>query len=569
MTQDHSVKTGAGDYPWVRNYPEGIDWAMTITAGPVYQMLDNTVRDYGHAPGFDFLGKRQSWAALGDQVNRLAKGLQGLGVKKGVKVGLFLPNSPSVVIGSYAVLKAGGTVVNYNPLYAVKELRHQIEDSETDMMITLNLKILCGKMEEVMQGGRLKKLIVGNFAGLLPFPKSVLFPLLKAKDVAKIGPSDRVAMLDDVMNNDGKPAPVAIDPLNDIAVLQYTGGTTGVPKGAMLTHANICANTEQCITWLRGGKPGEDKMLGVLPFFHVFAMTAVMNMSVRGAFEIIALPRFELDQTLKLIDDKKPTYFPAVPAIYNAVNNHKDIGKFDLTSLRYCVSGGAPLPVEVKKEFEQLTGCIVVEGYGLTEATPVICCNPVIGENRAGAIGQPLPGTIVEIINPEDKTTPMPAGERGELCARGPQVMKGYWNNPSATDEVLKNGRLYTGDVAIMDKDGYVYIVDRIKDMIITNGYKVYPRNVEEAIYLHPAVEECIVAGVHDESRGEVVKAWIKPREGKGLTEQALKDFLNDKLSKMEIPRNIEIRDKPLPKTMIGKLSRKDILAEDSARKAP
>ena len=368
-------------------------------------------------------------------------------------------------------------------------------------------------------------------------------------------------------SNLGHPTPVAISPYDDVAVLQYTGGTTGVPKGAMLTHANITANTNQCALWFIGGKPGE-KMLGVIPFFHVFAMTAVLNLSVRMGFEIIVpVPRFELEKTLKAIHKKKPNYFPAVPAIYNAINNFPKLAQYDLTSLRFCMSGGAPLPVEVKKTFEKNTGCVVVEGYGLTESTPVACVNPVVGENKPGSIGLPLPGTIIEIINPDDKVTPMKPGERGELCIRGPQVMKGYWNMQAATDDILRNGRLHTGDIAMMDDDGYFFIVDRIKDMILVNGYNVYPRNIEEAIYLHPCVEECIVAGLPDQQRGETVKAWIKPKLGQTITVEGMKDFLKDKISPIEMPRQIEIRDKPLPKTMIGKLSRKDILAEELAKK--
>ena len=309
-------------------------------------------------------------------------------------------------------------------------------------------------------------------------------------------------------------------------------------------------------------------MMGVLPFFHVFAMTAVMNFSVRSAFEIvIPAPRFELDVTLKAIDKKKPHYFPAVPAIYNGINNHPKLAEFDLKSLRYCISGGAPLPVEVKKSFERNTGCVVVEGYGLTESAPVVCVNPIVGANKAGSIGMPVPGTIVEIVSTEDGVSLVKQGERGELCVRGPQVMKGYWNKPEETDLVLKGGRLHTGDVATMDQEGYVYIVDRIKDLIITNGYNVYPRNVEEAIYLHTGVEECIVAGVPDDERGEAVKAWIKPKAGVTLTEKDMLAFLADKISKIEMPRHMEIRETPLPKTMIGKLSRKDILAEEKAKR--
>lgn len=568
MTSSDHGQAANSDHIWLKSYPKQTAWDAKIPSTPVFDMLDRTVRLYGDCPGFNFMGKKFTWGEIGEQVNRLARGLQSLGVKKGVKVGLFLPNSPSFVISYYAVLKAGGTVVNYNPLYSVKELKHQIEDSHTDIMITLDIVILCDKLMEILPDSRLQKIVVGKFTDLLSFPKNILYPIVKAKDVAKLPVSDKIISYDELTDNDATPAFVSIDPEEDIAVLQYTGGTTGVPKGAMLTHANVVANTEQAALWLGDGKPGEEKMVGVLPFFHVFAMTAVMNLSVRNAMEIIALPRFELDKTLALINKHKPHYFPAVPAIYNAINNYKSIDKFDLRSLRYCVSGGAPLPVEVKKEFERLTGCKLVEGYGLTESSPVLCVNPVVGVGPSGSIGLPVPGTVIEIINPEDKITPMALGERGELCARGPQVMKGYYNNPDATADVLRDGRLYTGDVAIMDENGFIYIVDRIKDMIITNGYKVYPRNVEEAIYLHTAVEECIVAGVPDQARGEMVKAWIKPREGKTISEAEMKDFLEDKLSKMEIPRIIEIRTTPLPKTMIGKLSRKDILAEDKANAA-
>ncbi len=553
--------------PWLKSYPPGIDWSAPIEAVPVSAFLDRTVQQYGDKPGFDFMGKVTSWKDIGDQVNRMAKGLQGLGVKKGTRVGLFLPNCTYFLITYYAVLKAGGTVVNFNPLYSPKELTHQIKDSQTEIMVTLDLKILYDKLFEIREGAGLSRILVCPFADILPFPKSILFPVLKRKDVANIGNEDFVTWLSDIDVNDGQPVPVTIDPHNDVAVLQYTGGTTGVPKGAMLTHANVTANTNQCTAWFIGAKPGE-KMLGVIPFFHVFAMTAVLNLSVRLGFEIIVpVPRFELDKTLKAIHKSRPNYFPAVPAIYNAINNHPKLAQYDLTSLRFCMSGGAPLPVEVKKAFEKNTGCVVVEGYGLTETTPVVCVNPVVGENKPGSIGLPLPGTIVEIINPDDKTTPMPRGERGELCVRGPQVMKGYWGNQQATDDVLRGGRLHTGDIAMIDNDGYVFIVDRIKDLILVNGYNVYPRNVEEAIYLHPAVEECIVAGLPDQQRGETVKAWIKPKAGQSLTAEDMKTFLQDKISPIEMPRQIEIRDTPLPKTMIGKLSRKDMLAEEMAKK--
>lgn len=548
-----------------RSYPDGLRWDANIPEYPLFQMLDTTARQFGNSPAFDFLGFTMTWGEVDRASRRLARALQDRGIGKGRKVGIFLPNCPYFVIAYYAIARTGAVIVNYNPLYSEKELMNQINDSGTDTMITCDLDLLYGKMQKMFGSTCLEKLIVAKFTDILPFPKNILFPILKKKDMAKIEGDPTVEWYHDLINHDKEPKPVDID-VNDVALFQYTGGTTGVPKGAMLTHKNIVANTEQCCLWLSGARPGQDKMLGVLPFFHVFAMTTVMNFSVRNALEIVALPRFELEGTLKLIHKKQPQFFPAVPAIYSAINNYKKLDKFNLRSLKTCISGGAPLPVEVKKKFESNTGCVVVEGYGLTESSPVVSANPVVGLNKAGAIGLPFPGTTVEIINPDDKTTRLGVGERGELCVRGPQVMAGYWNKPEETAAVLKDGLLYTGDVAMIDSDGYIFIVDRIKDMIITNGYNVYPRNVEEAIYQHHAVEECIVAGLPDENRGEIVKAWIKLKDGESMTIEYMKTFLADKISPMEMPRQVEFRDKPLPKTMIGKLSRKDILAEEKAK---
>lgn len=550
-------------YPWIANYDAGVVWDMNFVPRAVHSLMDETAQMFKQHPAFDFLGKKYSWGEIGDLVNRFAEGLQHQGVRQGDKVGLFLPNSPYFLVAYYAALKIGATVVNFNPLYAERELIHQINDSDTSVMITADLKQLYNKLRTVKSQTALKKLIVCRFTDILPFPKNILFQIFKSGDIADVQPSDDVAWFSDLIKNDGRPYVPVIDPLNDIAVLQYTGGTTGVPKGAMLTHYNITSNAEQSIAWFQIRERGVKRMLGVLPFFHVFAMTTVMNLSVLAAMEIIALPRFDLKQTLRLIKSRRPHFFPAVPAIYTAINNCPGLKNKNLSSLEYCISGGAPLPVFVKRTFEAKTGCTVVEGYGLTESSPVACINPVKGENKPGSIGLPIPGTIVEIISMSDKTTKMPLGERGELCVRGPQVMKGYWKKPKETEDVLREGRLYTGDIAVMDDRGYIYIVDRLKDMIITNGYNVYPRNIEEAIYMHPAVEECIVAGLPDAERGEIVKAWIKLKTAETLTEQQLRDFLTDKISRMEIPKVIEFRNEPLPKTMIGKLSRKDVKAQE------
>lgn len=556
------------DFPWLEHYPEGVDWNLDIAPRPVFSLLQDAAQRFSARPAFDFLGKKYTWMQIETLARKMAKGLQGLGIGKGQSIGIFLPNCPYYLVSYYAVLMTGARVVNLNPLYAEGELAHLIEDSETDIIITADLALLYNKMQKMREITRLKKLIVCPFTKILPFPKNVLFPIFKCSELAEITYDENVLRYDHLIKNDGMVQIPTINAKDDIAILQYTGGTTGTPKAAMLTHANVYTNAMQAKMWFADVRQGEDKMLGVLPFFHVFAMTAVMNFSVAMGLEIVALPRFDLKDTLKTIHKKKVTLFPAVPAIYGAINASPLRTKYDLSSLKYCLSGGAPLPVEVKQTFEKNTGCIVIEGYGLTESSPVACVNPVHGENKAGSIGLPWPQTIVEIIDPADKKTPMPEGERGELCIRGPQVMKGYWKNEAATSDVIRkteNGetRLYTGDVAIMDAQGYVFIVDRIKDMIITNGYKVFPRNVEEAIYQHPAVEECIVAGIPDEQRGELVKAWIKLRDGLSLTEQDLKIFLREKISPMEIPKRIEFRETPLPKTMIGKLSKKDVLKEE------
>ncbi len=562
------------EYSWISGYPEKIDWHREIEEKPIYAMLRETAIKYPENPAFDFLGKKYNWSEIHETACKIAKGMQSQGIEKGDKIGLFLPNCPYYLMAYYGILMAGGVVVNLNPLYAEEELVHLIEDSELDMVVTLDLGLLFGKMEKMLQSTRLRRIVVCSFANVLPFPKNIIFPLLRGKEMAKITPNKRLIMFCDLIDNDGEYKEVEIDPAKDLGVLQYTGGTTGKPKGAMLSHQNVYANAMQAKSWFYDLKEAEHTMLGVLPFFHVFAMTAVMNFSVVNAYEIIATPRFVLKDTLKIIHKKKPSLFPAVPAIYSAINNSPLRSKYDLSSLKACLSGGAPLPVEVKKKFEEKTGCVVIEGYGLTESSPVACGNPVEGENRPGSIGMPFPGrTIVEIIDKDDKHTPVPQGKRGELCIRGPQVMKGYWKNPEATADCLRKTedgdyRLHTGDIAIMDEDGYFYIVDRLKDMVITNGYNVYPRNVEEAIYRHPSVEECIVAGIPDDCRGEIVKAWIKCREGRDLAVEDLKEFLKDKISPMEIPKRIEFREEDLPKTMIGKLSRKDVVAQELESKS-
>lgn len=537
----------------------------TIPTYPLYKIVDNAARDYPKNAAMDFLGKKFTWAQMAEAVDAFARGLQDAEVKKGTKIGLCLPNCPQFLVAYYGALKAGMTVVNYNPLYALDELEYQINDSETEIMVTLDLKATYDKVGQMLARTKtLNHVIVCRFVDVLPFPKNLLFPVVKGSEIASWPRDEHHIDLDDIMNFDAKPEAVDIDVGNDVALLQYTGGTTGVPKGAMLTHANLSANAEQCLDTFEGVEMGQEKMLAVIPFFHVFAMTVALNLAVRIAAEIIAIPRFDLDDTIKLIHKKKPTCMPAVAAIYNALSNHPDIAKYDLTSLNKCISGGAPLPVEVKRKFEEETGCVLVEGYGLTETSPVTHVNPMDGRpNKAGSIGLPLAGTDVKILNPDNPKQEMKQGEKGEICIKGPQVMKGYWNNAEATQNTFVGDYLRTGDIAYVDEDGYYFIVDRIKDLIITNGYNVYPRHVEEAIYKHQDVEECIVGGLPDDKRGERVKAWIKLKDGHRVSEEVLREFLKDKISPIEMPKDIEFRDEPLPKTMIGKLSRKDIIAEE------
>jgi long-chain acyl-CoA synthetase len=395
--------------------------------------------------------------------------------------------------------------------------------------------------------------------------KGMLFSIFRRSQIAEIPEDLQHISFERLIDNKGIKAPAAIDPEQDIAVLQYTGGTTGEPKGAMLTHANILANAQQICHWMAGMERGDERILGVLPLFHSFAMTTVMNLAIATASEMVLVPRFELDQVLDVIDKRKITLMMGVPTIFTAINNCDNLDDYDLTSLRFCISGGAPLPVPVKQSFERLTGCALVEGYGLSECSPVVTCNPVGAENREGSIGLPLPGTVVEIREPEGAHALVPQGEKGEVCVIGPQVMKGYLNREEATAASLVGGRFHTGDVGYMDADGYVFIVDRIKDLILCGGYNVYPRVIEDAIQQHEAVDEVTVIGVPDDYRGEAPKAFVKLKPGASLTEHALLDFLKDKISRIEMPDHIEFRDE-LPKTMIGKLSKKELAEEEAAR---
>lgn len=563
-----------GEHPWLKSYPAGVDWHAPIDTYPVYQILDDAVSRWPSQTATDFMGKTLSYSELNDMVSRAAKGFQALGVGPGVHVGLFLPNTPHYIVCFYGILKAGGTVVNYSPLDAAKVLEHKIEDSQTDIMVTLDLTALYPQMAEMLGKTRLKKIVVGGLPDVLPFPKNLLFPLVKSKEIAKVPNDMHHVRFKKLIANDGKYNPVPVkDPSETIAVLQYTGGTTGLPKGAMLTHANLTAATSMYVVGNTGETPtlveGKEKILAVLPLFHIYALQINMLLAMRFGAEIILHPRFELDAVIKDLSSKKPTMFAGVPTMFTAIINYPGIKDVDLSSLNFCASGGAPLPVEVAEKFETLTGCKLAEGWGMTETSPAGVSTPVHGVAKPGSCGIPMAGIEIKFIDVDDPGKTMPMGERGEICIRGANVMKGYWNKPEATAESFtEDGFFRTGDVGYMDEDGYMYIVDRTKDMILCAGFNVYPRNIEEAIYLHPSVEEVSVIGIHDDYRGQAPKAFIKLKAGAdSFTFDELKAFLKDKVGKHEMISEIDIRAE-LPKTLVGKLSKKELYEEEEKRRA-
>ncbi|MBM3533843.1 MAG: long-chain fatty acid--CoA ligase [Alphaproteobacteria bacterium] len=560
---DLSIATGGRDY--TPHYPPAVDWRLPIDPRPVYELLDEAVRRVPEQNAIDFLDKKTTYAELSSQIDRFAKGLQDQGLKAGDRVGLFLPNCPYFVIAYFGILKAGGIVVNFNPLYVAKEIEQQIKDSGTSIMVTLDLQALYAKLQPMLGSTPLKTVIVCSMAQALPFIKKLLFPIVRRKDLATPPRDAAHPRFEQIVANDGRYRSVPVDPVTTTAVLQYTGGTTGIPKGAMLTHANLYANAIQCRRWFSTFEFGKERVLGVLPFFHVFAMTVIQNQMLSVGAEIVMLPRFELEAALKTIETKKPTFMAGVPTMYTAFNTAMAKQPRNLSSIRNCISGGAPLPLEVKQRFEQVTGCFLVEGYGLTESSPVATGNPLGGIVKAGSIGLPMPLTTVELRDIADPTKIVKRGERGEICIRGPQVMAGYWNRPEATQQQMVDGALRTGDIATMDEDGYFFIVDRMKDLILCSGFNVYPRVVEEAVYQHLAVEECTVIGIPDSYRGQSPKAFVKLQAGKTLTQDELLAFLKDKLNPIEMPREIEFRD-ALPKTLIGKLSKKELVAEEEAK---
>ncbi|MEO9130473.1 MAG: long-chain fatty acid--CoA ligase [Sphingomonas sp.] len=550
---------------WRNSYRHPTRWDLEFPPLSMIDFFDEAASRGGDAPLIDFLGRHYSYAETLDGANRVAAGLKALGYGPGDRIGLFLPNVPHYAAAYYGILKLGATVVNFSPLYTVAELEHQVADSGTKLLFTLSASALLPTALSVLEGSTLERLVVGSVAGALPAGKSVLYRLFKRREVTKRPDDPRITAFSTLIANDGVcPSPV-IDPVKDVALIQYTGGTTGTPKGAMLTHQNLSANARQ-VMGLDPHPEMHDRILGVLPLFHVFANTCVLNRTVLNGGCIVMLPRFDAGQVLAAIDRTKATALPGVPTMYQALLDHPKIGATDFASLRICISGGAPLPAELKAKFEAVTGAAVVEGYGLSESSGVVSANPYEGESKSGTIGQPIPGTYVRLVDKGDPGEPAPEGEPGEILILGPQIMKGYWNRPEADAEVFladQAGRrwLRTGDVGTIDDDGFIRIVDRLKDMIAVSGFKVFPSQIEAVLHHHPAVKEAMVIGLPDTYRGEHPRAYVTLNDGAVATGEELRDWLNPQIGRHERVDQVVVR-LTMPKTMIGKLSRKDLVAE-------
>ncbi len=529
-------------------------------------LLDRTVAEKGRVTAIDFMGATTRYDELGRLVDRCARGLQDIGVGKGTRVGLCLPNMPHYVILYFALHRIGAVVVNINPLYTAREIRHLIQDSGATVIATCDVAELHAKIAALGDELGLARVVVCPMADALPPLKKLLYRLFKRRDIARIADDGRQIDFKTLLASDKAPAPVERSPA-DLAVLQYTGGTTGVPKAAMLSHANLTANCAQMEIHVADVDLHDERVMGVLPLFHVFALTSVLNSSVLMGSTMVLLPRFEMTSFLAAMKRTRCTQLYAVPTIYGALNALPDAKLKALGSVRFSISGGAPLPFEIRSKFERRVGCTVVEGYGLSEASPVIACNPLEGPIKDNSCGPAFPGTIIEIRDLEDPTTILPQGEKGEVCARGPQVMSGYWHRPEDNAKVFVDGALRTGDVGYLDEDGYLFLVDRIKDVILAGGYNIYPRVIEDAIYEHPAIQDAVVIGIDHPYRGQAPKAFVALKPGRTVTVETLRTFLVERLNKLELPKDIEIRD-ALPRTLIGKLSKKELVEEERAKAA-
>jgi long-chain acyl-CoA synthetase len=569
--------------PWLKQYEDGVPATLSYPDIPLYQMLADTTAQYGSQPAVKMIlrylpaglliGAEMSYTGLKDKVDRLATALHELGVRKGDRVAVQLPNSPHSLIVFYGILKLGAIVVNTNPIYTPREMEHQFSDSGAETLILLNS--FYPKLQEIQAKTQIKRVIIAHVNDFTGFPFSLLVKRAQAKEGQWVDvPEGKGVYHFNSLLKKYPPTPPKVDVQpDDIALFQYTGGTTGVPKAAMLSHRNLVSNVLQCSSWLTDLEPGHEVVMGAIPFFHVFGMTVAMALSISAGGKLVVVPNPRpIENVMNQIQRERASIFPGVPAMYIGIVNHPDVAKYDLKSVKACISGAAPLPMEVQEQFGAITGGRLVEGYGLTEAAPVTHANPVYGLRKAGSIGVPLPDVEARLVSldpgPDGVPLDVAVGQEGELALRGPQVMMGYWNKPEETANVKDaDGWLYTGDIAKMDEDGYFYIVDRKKDIIIASGYNVVPREVEEVLFSHPAVQEAVVAGIPHPVRGETVKAYVVLKPGQVTTSAELIAFCKEQLAAYKVPTMVEFRSE-LPKSMVGKFLRRVLVEEERAKLA-
>jgi long-chain acyl-CoA synthetase len=552
------------DRPWVKNYDQGIPHSIDYPEVPLFHFLEESARKFPEVPCTIFKGAKITYQEMDKKTDQFAAGLVSLGIKKGDRVGIFMPNSPQFIIAYFGILKAGGVVVASNFLYGPQEIEHQMNDASVEVLIVMSNYY--EKIKAVQAKTKIKTLIVTNIKETFPPVLAFLFTLFQEKKMGfRIQLQDGDIWFQDFMAShrpEDRPR-LDIGP-DDVAVFQYSGGTTGIAKGVVALHRNLVANTLQIRSWISDVEEGKEVVLMAIPMFHVYGMVAGMNFGFASSSSLVVVPNpRDTKDVLDSIEKYKVAYYPSVPTLYNYINNHPDVqsGKYDLSSIKGCISGSAPLLRETKDRFEELTGGKLVEGYGLSEAPTASHCNPLVGENKTGSIGLPLPDVEARIIDLDDGMTVLPTGEVGELVIKGPQVMKGYHNMPTETMNTLRDGWLYTGDIARMDDDGYFYIVDRKKELIKPGGFQVWPREVEECIADHPKVLDVGVAGIPDAKRGETVKTWVVVKPGETLTAEEIKGWCGEKLAKYKVPTHIEFREE-LPKTTVGKILRRELVRQ-------
>lgn len=549
---------------WLKQYDSGVSSTLTYPKIPLYGFLEHSVATYPDNIALSYLGNEISYAQLDILVNKAANALLKLGVQPGDRVALYLANTPQFIISLYGILKIGAIGVPINPLYKDEEVLFELEDAGVETVIVMSR--FYPLIQRIRERTTLKNVIVTNVKAYFPWLTRLLFTILKEKE-------DRVTIehgdyeLEELIEQSTSGKPDIAVSLEDIALLQYTSGTTGRPKGVMLSHYNLVVNALQCRNWMSDTVEGEERVLGWLPFFHSFGMTACLGFTIECAGKLVLIPNpHDLGYILKTIEKEKITIMPGVPTMYAALGNYKNTSKYDLNSIRACISGGAPLMENVKKRFVELTGSKLVEGYGLSEAAPVTHANPINGVNKNNSIGIPMPDTECRIVDLENGEKDVPIGEEGELIVKAPQVMRGYWHQQEMSDEAIRNGWLYTGDVVTMDEDGYFKIVDRKKDIIIVKGFNVSPTEIEKVICLYPKVEDAAVIGIPDELRGEKIKAFVIIKAGETLDAAQLKEYLREKLAGFKLPREIEFVD-ALPKNVMGKLLRRLLLEQEMQKK--